>query len=231
MKSLFLSLLCLISVVSTAQSTLKVGDEVTVNWKEGGTYYPGKIAEIKDTLYFINYNDGDSEWTSAKNIKLTEFVWPENSSKDFTSKFKVGDAVDVIEEGIWYDATVLKVNKGQYYIHYEGWSSMYDIVVNNDQIRARTKKATSTTPQSSSTTNSSSASTSSDKVTFKIQNTCLKDVVMLIDDVQYPIARNSSITVTVKVGAHVYALTGSKKSYRGVVSATDYVNVFYPDCN
>lgn len=217
--------------MSAAQSTFKVGDEVTVNWQEGGTYYPGKIAEIKDTLYFIKYNDGDSEWTSAKNIKLTVFEWPENSCKDLTSKFKVGDAVDVIEEGVWYDATVLKVNKGQYYIHYDGWSSTYDIVVNNDQIRARTKKATTTTTQSSSSTNSSSTTSSSDKVTFKIQNTCLKDVVMLIDDVQYPIARNSSITVTVKVGAHVYALSGSKKSYRGAVSPNDYMNNFYPDCN
>ncbi len=47
----------------------KKGDRVLGNWEGRGKYYPGKIAGIMDDQYFIQYDDGDTEWTTAKYLK------------------------------------------------------------------------------------------------------------------------------------------------------------------
>ncbi len=48
---------------------LKIGDRVQGNWKGQGRYYPGKISKIDGDRYFIQYDDGDTEWTTSKYIK------------------------------------------------------------------------------------------------------------------------------------------------------------------
>ena len=47
-----------------ASDTLEVGSAVSCNWKGGGTWYPGVIAEKTGSKVFINYNDGDKEHTN-----------------------------------------------------------------------------------------------------------------------------------------------------------------------
>lgn len=237
MKLIF-SILFLIFVNNLfCQSDFKVGDEVTVNWKEGGSYYPGKISEIKDTLYFIKYDDGDTEWAKAWQIKLNIFEWPENTANDKSTQFKVADKVDVEERGIWYDATVLKVKDGQYLIHYDGWSSSYDLVVNNDRIRAHTKKDKPTTPANISNNNNSSGNGENDSdsgsalIHISIQNTCLHDAIMLINGKEYSIRKNSSLELDLEEGTFVYGLNGSKKILKGSVSTSDYMNNFHPVCD
>ena len=43
---------------------LDVGAAVSCNWKGGGTWYPGVIAEKTGNKVFIQYNDGDKEHTT-----------------------------------------------------------------------------------------------------------------------------------------------------------------------
>ena len=50
-------------VGAVEQSSYKVGDSVSCNWKGGGTWYPGTIAEKTGNAVFIHYNDGDKEHT------------------------------------------------------------------------------------------------------------------------------------------------------------------------
>ena len=45
-----------------SESKLLAGDRVLVNWKDYGTYFPGKVAEIQDDgTYLIHFDDGDVE--------------------------------------------------------------------------------------------------------------------------------------------------------------------------
>ena len=47
----------------------KVGDAVEGNWKGGGTWYPGKIGKVEGERYYIEYNDGDVEWTTSAFVR------------------------------------------------------------------------------------------------------------------------------------------------------------------
>ena len=68
------------------------------------------------------------------------------------SKYKMGDGVDVLWNGAWYEGTVLAVATGdKYRIHYSGYASSWDEWVTLARIRAKTGKglkggAAATTP-------------------------------------------------------------------------------------
>ena len=48
--------------IRRADDALNKGDRVLVNWKNYGTYFPGKIAEVQPHhTYMIHYDDGDVE--------------------------------------------------------------------------------------------------------------------------------------------------------------------------
>ncbi len=47
----------------------KIGDAIEGNWKGGGTWYPGKIGKIEGERFYIEYNDGDVEWTTGEFIR------------------------------------------------------------------------------------------------------------------------------------------------------------------
>ncbi len=51
------------------------------------------------------------------------------------SSFKKGDKVLVEEDGKWYPATVLDVRTGEWFIHYDGYSSQYDLWVGPARIK------------------------------------------------------------------------------------------------
>lgn len=50
--------------------------------------------------------------------------------------FRVGQAVQVLSQGTWYPARVLRVDQGRYRVHYEGWADSWDEWVTADRIRA-----------------------------------------------------------------------------------------------
>jgi hypothetical protein len=49
---------------------LKVGMAVECRWKGGQNFFPGKIATLEQERVFINYDDGDKEWTSVRLVRL-----------------------------------------------------------------------------------------------------------------------------------------------------------------
>jgi hypothetical protein len=51
---------------------LAVGDRVSCNWKGGGTFYDGRVAELRGSNVFINYDDGDVEETSPSMCRVLE---------------------------------------------------------------------------------------------------------------------------------------------------------------
>lgn len=51
--------------------------------------------------------------------------------------FIKGQKVLVEENGKWYPATVLEAKTNEWYIHYEGYSSKYDLWVNSSRIKAQ----------------------------------------------------------------------------------------------
>ena len=54
-----------------SESKLFTGDRVLVNWKDYGTYFPGKVAAIQDDdTYMIHFDDGDVE----SNVPLTRIA-------------------------------------------------------------------------------------------------------------------------------------------------------------
>ncbi|MEM7102733.1 MAG: hypothetical protein AAF502_06310 [Bacteroidota bacterium] len=55
---------------SSDEKSFSLGDRIKARWKGGSTFYNGKIAKIKGSQYFIKYDDGDEEWTTAEFIEL-----------------------------------------------------------------------------------------------------------------------------------------------------------------
>lgn len=69
--------------------------------------------------------------------------------------FNVNDKIEAQDQGKWYKATVLKVEGGKYFIHWEGYSSSYDSWITPDKTRAvgSAPVTTTTTGTGSTTTN------------------------------------------------------------------------------
>lgn len=66
MRALFLSLF-LLPLVAHAQ---KAGDAVQI--EHNGTWYDGKVLQVKDGQFFITYNEWDeswNEWVGADRLK------------------------------------------------------------------------------------------------------------------------------------------------------------------
>ena len=59
--------------------------------------------------------------------------------------FKVNDKIEAQDQGKWYKATVLKVEGGKYFIHWDGYSSSYDSWITPDKTRAVGSATTTTT--------------------------------------------------------------------------------------
>src|SRR5207245_2751714 len=50
--------------------TIKTGDKVQGNWKNGGLYYRGKVTSKKDKEIHIVYDDGDEEDTTIDMVRM-----------------------------------------------------------------------------------------------------------------------------------------------------------------
>ncbi len=85
----------------------KVGAPCLAKWSGDGYWYPGRVSRVKDGLYFIRYDDGDSEWRFEKYIRK--------------EKLKPGDVVF----GRWRSGNrfyrgKIKARKGnKIFIHYD----------------------------------------------------------------------------------------------------------------
>lgn len=52
------------------RENLGVGSYVSVNWLMGGYYYSGTIEERIGDVVFIQYDDGDIEWTTIAAVRI-----------------------------------------------------------------------------------------------------------------------------------------------------------------
>lgn len=137
--SLLLRSLCAayaLAVASWVQAAVcSVGDQALVNWK--GKEYPAKVLKVNEDqtrcyIKYTGYGDEWNEWVGPDRLRI-----PGREISVSTSRFKVGDSVDVKWKGSWYPASVLSVKNGRYKIHYDGYGSNWDEWVSDDRIRSR----------------------------------------------------------------------------------------------
>lgn len=62
-------------------------------------------------------------------VMLSSMLWAQ-------STFQVNDRVEVLYQGKWYKATVLKVDGERYFVHWDGYSATYDSWAKKEEVRA-----------------------------------------------------------------------------------------------
>lgn len=55
---------------NSKEPLFKIGDRVNARWKGAEAWYSGTIQDVQNDKYFIKYDDGDEEWTTADCIQL-----------------------------------------------------------------------------------------------------------------------------------------------------------------
>lgn len=93
------------------------------------------------------------------------------------TEYKVNDRVEVLYQGKWYKATVLKTDKGRYFVHWDGYSASYDSWAKQEEVRpmgttTNTTTTNSTTTNSNTTNNTTTSGTKykvGDKVVYMVQ--------------------------------------------------------------
>ncbi|MBK8339561.1 MAG: hypothetical protein IPK99_05940 [Flavobacteriales bacterium] len=107
------TLLCLITLAANAQ---KAGDKVQI--ESTGSWYPGKVLEVKDGQFFVAY-DGWSEtfneWVGPDRIKTAA----SETTPSGLTKFKAGDKVEVDYGMVPEPATIMEVGENKYHIKYD----------------------------------------------------------------------------------------------------------------
>src|SRR5690349_24016159 len=144
---LFLTLL-VCTVFSSFSFAQTIGSKVTFTAVDGKNY-TGTVKDISNNQYKIKYDGVDFEaWLTRDQFKLLD-----NSS----SKYSVGDKVEILWSGSWYKGEVLEVNNDKYKIHYDGYGSNWDEWVTSERLREQDSSATGTTSTGSDPSGSTSA--------------------------------------------------------------------------
>ncbi len=47
-----------------------VGSRVYVRWRGGESYYPGRVGMVDGNAFFVQYDDGDEEWSSVSAMRF-----------------------------------------------------------------------------------------------------------------------------------------------------------------
>jgi hypothetical protein len=50
---------------------IEVGDRVHGRWNGGPIYYAGRVAQQEGEKIYIEYEDGDEEWTTISSVRVT----------------------------------------------------------------------------------------------------------------------------------------------------------------
>lgn len=97
--------------------------------KDGNTY------AIEDLDIFLDKKQEDD--AAFKAISCGTIAPTSGLPATTTVTFNKGDKVQVEENGKWYPATVLDTRPGEWFIHYDGYSSQYDLWVGPARIKAQ----------------------------------------------------------------------------------------------
>jgi hypothetical protein len=95
------------AVSPPATTVWKIGDRALINWTRDIYWYPGTIADKKESLYLINYDDGDKEWVDATRIRAEDL--------------KPGDRVygNWKNRGLYYPGTITRRTGLSIHINYD----------------------------------------------------------------------------------------------------------------
>ena len=99
----------------------KVNDKIEVQWN--GKWYKATILQVEDGKYLIHYEGYASSWD--------EWIGDDRIKADYAA----GDIVQVLWNGKWFKAEILKAENGKYLIHYDGYDSSWDEWVDKDRIK------------------------------------------------------------------------------------------------
>lgn len=97
--------------------------------KDGNTY------AIEDLDIFLDKKQEDD--AAFKAISCGTSTTTSGLAVTTTVTFNKGGKVQVEENGKWYPATVLDTRPGEWFIHYDGYSSQYDLWVGPSRIKAQ----------------------------------------------------------------------------------------------
>lgn len=50
---------------------IEPGDKVFCRWKGGQYYFPGRVGRMDGEKIYVEYDDGDKEWTTISYIRVT----------------------------------------------------------------------------------------------------------------------------------------------------------------
>jgi hypothetical protein len=97
--------------------TFKKGERVSCNWQSGGTFYDGKVADLRPGgRIFIQYDDGDTEETSPSSCRSL------GKSGKPSGPLRAGDRVacNWLGQGTFYSGRVAEVRAGgKLFIQYD----------------------------------------------------------------------------------------------------------------
>jgi hypothetical protein len=94
---------------------------------DGDDWYRAQIIDVRGNevkVHYFGYEESDQQWLTPDCVR--EVVW---------TRYKPGSTVEVLSEGDWYEATVLKVHGGIHLVHYEGYDDDDDEWVPSKRIR------------------------------------------------------------------------------------------------
>ena len=93
-----------------------LGDIVEANWKGGGCWFQGRIADCKDAEVFVEYLDGDREWIADERLIRKIAPIPENTP----IPYQRGDTVEGNwkARGVWYAGVVRDIKQNVVLVHY-----------------------------------------------------------------------------------------------------------------
>lgn len=105
------------AAVTTPVGTFKKGERVSCNWQGGGTFYDGKVAELRAFgRLFIQYDDGDTEETSPNLCRSL------GRTGKPSGPLRAGDRVacNWLTQGTFYSGRVAEVRAGgKLFIQYD----------------------------------------------------------------------------------------------------------------
>jgi hypothetical protein len=120
-------------------SSAKLGDAVSVEYR--GAWYSARVLHVhEDGRLRITYEGWDSSWDEdvvPARVKHT----PQNEDRPGRDlggeKPGQGSSMFIEYDGAWYEGVVLEVRADGYLIHYDGWDSSWDEVVDSTRLRFR----------------------------------------------------------------------------------------------
>jgi hypothetical protein len=61
-----------VTPIEVKELAIGVGDRVYCRWKGGPYYYPGEVTRQEGETIFVEYDDGDQEWTTVRMVRLQD---------------------------------------------------------------------------------------------------------------------------------------------------------------